>query len=99
MDWAEENGSVRELWLFGSRAKGNARLGSDVDIGLVLMPPDGTHNWPFGNFVAKHKDWQRQLEAIVQRHVSLVPMIPDNEGDDIIRSTGVRLWKRDLTMH
>ena len=35
--WARANGSVRELWLFGSRAKGLARIDSDVDLGLALM--------------------------------------------------------------
>jgi predicted nucleotidyltransferase len=33
--WAQNNGSVRELWLFGSRAKGEAKAGSDLDVGMV----------------------------------------------------------------
>jgi predicted nucleotidyltransferase len=43
--WASANGNVRELWLFGSRAKGNSRPESDVDLALVLMPPDNKHDW------------------------------------------------------
>jgi hypothetical protein len=39
IDWAQLNGSVCELWLFGSRGpKGGATVASDVDIGLALMP-------------------------------------------------------------
>jgi hypothetical protein len=34
------------------------------------------------------------LEATVGRHVSLVPMVPGNEGDTVIRMTGERLWQR-----
>jgi hypothetical protein len=34
------------------------------------------------------------LEAIVGCHVSLVPMVPGNEGDIVIRMTGDRLWQR-----
>jgi hypothetical protein len=30
----------------------------------------------------------------VDCHVSLVPMVPGNEGDIIIRMTGDRLWQR-----
>jgi predicted nucleotidyltransferase len=47
--WAQKNDSIRELWLFGSRAKGVANASSDVDIGLVLMPAKGKHDWALGN--------------------------------------------------
>jgi hypothetical protein len=90
----QSNGSIRELWLFGSRGpKGGARLGSDVDIGIALKPAVADHDWAFGNYVALGKIWQGELEKIVGAHVSLVPMVPGNEGDTVIRSTGVCLWK------
>jgi predicted nucleotidyltransferase len=95
--WAEANGSVGELCLFGSRAKGEAKAGSDVDIGLVLMPANGKHDWALGNYAALGKQWQTQLESIVGCHVSLVPMVPGNEGDIVIRMTGDRLWQRPVT--
>jgi hypothetical protein len=44
--WAQKNDSIRELWLFGSRAKGVANASSDVDIGLVLMPAKGKQPRP-----------------------------------------------------
>jgi predicted nucleotidyltransferase len=95
IEWAQLNGSVRELWLFGSRGpKGGATVASDVDIGLALMPANGDHDWALGNYAAMQEDWQAELEAMVQRHVSLVAMLPGNEGDREIRSTGVCLWKR-----
>ncbi|WP_409363730.1 nucleotidyltransferase family protein [Bradyrhizobium liaoningense] len=94
IDWAQDNGSIREMWLFGSRAKGTAAPESDVDIGIVLMPARGEHDWAFGNYVALQPRWQAAVETIVQRHVSLVPMVEGNEGADIIKSTGVRIWRR-----
>jgi predicted nucleotidyltransferase len=95
IDWAQLNGSVSELWLFGSRGpKGGATVASDVDIGLVLMPADEGHDWALGNYAALQEEWQAELEAIVVRHVSLVAMLPGNAGDREIRSTGARLWKR-----
>jgi predicted nucleotidyltransferase len=95
MAWVRDNGSVRELWLFGSRAKGKAEHGSDVDIGLVLMPANGKHDWALGNFYALESEWKAELEAIVGRHVSVTAMIAGNQGDIEIRMTGERLWQRD----
>ena len=93
MDWAQKNDAIRELWLFGNRAKGVASASSDVDIGLVLMPAKGKHDWALGNY-ALGSHWRADLEAIVGCHVSLVPMVPGSEGDIVIRMTGDRLWQR-----
>jgi predicted nucleotidyltransferase len=46
--WASANGSVRELWLFGSRATGGSRPDSDVDLAVALMPPKGNTDWALG---------------------------------------------------
>jgi predicted nucleotidyltransferase len=92
--WASANDSVRELWLFGSRAAGEARPESDVDLALALMPAKGKHDWALGNYFAFESEWKRQLEEIVGRHVSLEPLVPGTEGDAIVRASGVRLWSR-----
>jgi predicted nucleotidyltransferase len=63
--WASKNENVREVWLFGSRAKGCSRPESNVDIALSLMPPIGNHDWAAGNYLAFHSDWKRELEVIV----------------------------------
>jgi hypothetical protein len=91
--WARRNSSVRELWLFGNRAKGVARVNTVVDLGLSLTPPNRRRDWAFEDFIARHSDWREELETIVQCHVNLVPMIPRDEGDAIIRSTGICLWE------
>ena len=70
-NWAEQNDNVREVWLFGSRAKDSAREDSDVDLMLVLMPPRKKHDWAFGNYMVLKSKWNAELEAIVGRHVSL----------------------------
>ena len=92
--WAKANSSIRELWLFGSRAQGTARVNSVVNLGLAFMPGKRRKERAFGNYVTHYSDWLTELEAIVQCHVSLVPMIPGNVGDEIIRSTGICLWER-----
>jgi predicted nucleotidyltransferase len=92
--WASKNDNVREIWLFGSRADGSSRQDSDVDIGVGLMPPIGKHNWALGNFAALGDQWQRELEAIVGRHVSLENITPDEPGTAIVKNW-VLLWRRE----
>jgi predicted nucleotidyltransferase len=92
--WAQETNAVDELWLFGSRAKGTSRLDSDVDIAISLMPAQEGHDWPLGDYLALSPMWQRTLEAIVGRHVSLTAIVPDTPGAAEVRTTGVLLWRR-----
>ncbi len=92
--WAQETNAIDELWLFGSRAKGTARPDSDVDIAVSLMPAQGGHDWALGDYLALSPMWQRTLEAIVGRHVSLTAIVPDTPGDTEVRSTGLLLWRR-----
>jgi predicted nucleotidyltransferase len=94
--WASENGNVRELWLFGSRATGGSQPDSDVDLAIALMPADGSHDWALGNFFSLHKkQWQPELESIVGRHVSLEAIIPGTDEDASVRRVGALLWARE----
>jgi predicted nucleotidyltransferase len=92
--WASDNGSVRELWLFGSRADGRARPDSDVDVAVALMPATDGTDWALGNYFALHGDWKRQLEAIVGRHVSLEVIVPGTPEHEAVRRSGAVLWSR-----
>jgi predicted nucleotidyltransferase len=96
--WASANDSVRELWLFGSRASGCSRPDSDVDLALALMPPRRKNDDPaFANWGAFKGQWRRELEGIVGCHVSLEVIRPAMSGpdwDSMVRCFGVRLWSR-----
>ena len=97
--WAKDNGNVRELWLFGSRAQGCARPNSDVDLAIALMPDKGTGSSPFGElFCLKIQMESGELKAIVGRHVSFEGMVPGAAGhdwDSMVRCFGIRLWSRE----
>ena len=93
--WAAANESVRQLWLFGSRACGRAREDSDVDLALALMPPIGKHDWALGNYFEFESEWKRQLQAIVGRDVSIEPLVPGTDADVRVRRCGVLLWARE----
>jgi predicted nucleotidyltransferase len=36
--WAEQKSQILELWIYGSRAKGTARIESDLDIAYQISP-------------------------------------------------------------
>lgn len=93
--WASANGSVRELWLFGSRASGHSRVASDVDLAVSLLPPIGDHNWALGNYLALGDEWQQQLEEIVGHHVSLEAIGADTKENLEARGSWVLLWSRE----
>src|SRR5262245_9149751 len=89
--WAARTPSVREVWLFGSRARDEAEPYSDVDLAIVLTQPTrGGHDWARGNYERFGDDWQNELKAMVGRHVSLELLPPPDQ--DI--GPRVLLWTR-----
>lgn len=83
---------MRELWLFGSRAKGTARANSDADIAIALMPRTGKHDWALGNFFCLDSEWKKQLDVIVGCDVDLRLILPGTKFDIEVRATGKLLW-------
>ena len=71
INWAQRVGAVRELWLFGSRAKGTARADSDVDIAIALMPAVGKHDWALGDYFALKSTWAGDCRVRLRPHRSL----------------------------
>jgi predicted nucleotidyltransferase len=51
-DWAARERIIKEVLLFGSRAKGCARSNSDVDLAVTAAA---------GHYVALAKNWERYL--------------------------------------
>jgi predicted nucleotidyltransferase len=90
--WAEQNGNVVEVWLFGSRARGEGTDESDVDLAVTLMPPKGTHDWAAGNYFAEVQKWRAELKEIVGKRVDLELMefLPALAAADALL-----LWKRE----
>jgi predicted nucleotidyltransferase len=92
--WAKSTRGVDELWLFGSRAKGTSRPGSDVDIAVALVPARGADDWALSDFLAFFSAWRSTLGRIVRVPVSLTAIVPGTPADREVRSTGQIIWKR-----
>src|SRR6476659_2603908 len=79
-EWADKVRYVREVRLFGSRAKGGALADSDVDLALTLGGDDpGTI---LGNYFALSQKWQDELTSLLglKAHVALY-----NDSDSKVR--------------
>ena len=92
--WAEKNSSIREVWLFGSRARGDHE-DADVDLAVTLTPPTGLpgripSNWALYKFRdhETRRSWKAELEGIVGREVDLEKVRPETEPRKLI-------WRRD----
>jgi len=92
--WALNNDAIRELWLFGSRAKGTSHSDSDVDLALVLMPETDNTNWALAKYIQYAAAWKAQLETIVARPISFGVIEPGEKMFDEVTTTGERLWSR-----
>ena len=69
-------------------------MDSDLDIAITLTPPNGKHNWAFGEYVALRDKWQAEIETFTDCKVSFGAIEPGTELDIEVRRTGVLLWAR-----
>ena len=93
--WAQANDAVRQLWLFGSRARGDAREDSRRRHCARTHAPQGRHDWALGAYFSPEREWKAQLKAIVERDVSLGVIVAGSDADVRVRREGVLLWARE----
>lgn len=96
VQWAEQEPAVREVWLFGSRARGKAP-NRDVDLAIALMPPKGKTDWASGLYHDKADEWQRHLADLIGCSVSLEGMDPASKEEALVHNTGKLLWRRPMS--
>jgi predicted nucleotidyltransferase len=97
-EWAESHSScVLGVHLFGSRARGDHRADSDIDIAILLDTRDADPPLMgrcFGLYIAVGDDWQEELSRRLGVHVSLEAYGEDDDGwlPDAVGREGIRLW-------
>lgn len=87
--WAVSYPEIIQIILFGSRARGNSKPNSDVDLAFIVEGILGESAYT-RYFCEKHK-WKRELETILGRPISMVrksdngkPEIQENIERDCI---------------
>jgi len=78
---------IDSVWVYGSRAKGDFRPGSDIDLTIKLVP--GVN--PSSTFLSKIRQNLEDLNLIYMIDLSLYNKIENAELIDHIDRVGVRL--------
>ena len=74
--WVEATPRIRRVWVFGSRAKGNPRTDSDLDIAVEIEPvADSEETLPV--WMANSDKWQSELQQHISFAVDLEWFDPD----------------------
>ena len=93
--WAESKSWVFEIRLFGSRARGDAREDSDIDLAVTLL--SAKPGSALGTYFALGDDWQRELAALLGTHVSLEWYPPDSpETLAVLAREAIVIWTRPV---
>jgi predicted nucleotidyltransferase len=61
VDWARQDSDIAEVWLYGSRARGDNRPDSDIDLAIV---PIGNAEARLATFVCEGSQWKNELQNL-----------------------------------
>lgn len=95
LDTAPEADWITEAWLFGSRAKGEARPDSDVDLAFTLRDEPG--RTAEGEAICGRRRWNAALTALLGLRADTW-WLNDPESEIVapaVADHGVLLWSRE----
>jgi predicted nucleotidyltransferase len=90
--WAEQNQYISEVRLFGSRARGTSRPGSDIDLAVTVAGDN--RGDALGVYLPLADRWQRDLRTRTGMHVSLEWYGPESDEYEMLQTVGLLIWSR-----
>jgi predicted nucleotidyltransferase len=93
--WAKDKREISELWLFGSRVRGDHRKDSDLDIAVIMAGEDEGDR--LGNWIALAEEWEEELKALVPVTIDLDlgdADISEKVVAPALKREGVRIFSR-----
>jgi uncharacterized protein len=97
VEWAAKRREIAEIWLFGSRARGDHRDDSDIDLAIVIKGKNPS--WRFARWPDRPEAWAADL--LLSRPVDLQWYDPDAAlviGPSVKRE-GVLLYRAPSAGH
>ena len=89
---------IKEIWVFGSRAKQTNRAKSDLDLAFIVAGRDNDE--AFSNWCFEGQAWEARLAEHIPVKLHLQPTFSD---DGIVmpavRDHGVKIYPRKLGLH
>lgn len=92
--WASGNPRVAALTIFGSRARGTHRPGSDLDVAIELT--EDTRETAAGIWTLKRQGWNGTLSEQIGLDVRLVRLTDDDDGGigAGVSADGIEVFRR-----
>ena len=93
-DWADSHREIEQVFLFGSRARGDSTPDSDVDLALVVVGIEGEN--AYARYIFNKKVWKDELESALGQSISMVRLIDHGKPEILagIARDGVLLYER-----
>ena len=90
IEWARQHSEIREVWLYGSRSRGDCRADSDIDLAIVTSGADLGERFATWMFA----DWRDGLK--LSHRVQLEWFDPEANLDKVgagVRKNGLLIYK------
>jgi predicted nucleotidyltransferase len=94
--WARHVACVRRLWIYGSRARGDAGPQSDLDV-AVEIDPIGNDETPDVSFIATASQWRAELAPNIPFKLHLQWYDPAGSYPEVqrgVETSGVLVYER-----
>lgn len=67
--WAARHSKIRQVYLYGSRARGESRPDSDIDLAIVMDAPDADE--AYGMWSGWHSDFEKDPDLHISAKIDL----------------------------
>jgi predicted nucleotidyltransferase len=93
--WATTKPFIRRLWIFGSRARGQGRPDSDLNV-AVEIDPVGTDENAYTSFVHDAGNWRAELQPLLTYNLHLKWYDQSNQPVwNGVNSDGIPVYERN----